>query len=135
MNFGQPLSRPERWLIWLWFVTSGAAAAAMAWGVFGWWIVFIVTIPFVFGAFFAPTLWLYLTPALLVWLLLRRWQTLGVFAAGGAMALVAVGVPNVMNRQLEATVRKAKCRRGQGGCAAGTLALQRHRHFGSRAVG
>ncbi len=107
MHLGPPLRRWERRLIWLWCITTGAAWAAIAWGVFWWWIALIVTIPFGFGAFFAPTLWLYLTPALLVWLLLRWRLRLGLYAAGASMAVVAVGVPNVMNRQLEATLREA----------------------------
>ena len=126
MTFGPPLSRWERRAIWLWLMTSGAAAAAMVLGVFWWWIVLIVTVPFVFAAYYAPTLWLYLTPALLIWLTLRRWPLAAVLSASAAIATIAVGVPAILNRHLEAQARAAVAsdhgKPVEVGAAGGTIA-------------
>lgn len=119
-RFDPPLARWESWLVWLWFMTTGAAAAAMLMGVFWWWIVLILTIPFVYGAFYAPTFWLYLTPALLIWLMLRRRPIAAVLAAGAALTLIAVGVPTLLNRRLAAQVGSAAASDIGGPVAVGT---------------
>lgn len=126
MVFDPPLSRLERWLVWLWVMTTGAAAAGLAWGVFWWWVMFIVTIPLVFAAYFAPSLWLYLTPALLIWLALRRRPYTAGLTATAAIALIAVGAPTLMNSHLAAQIRRAAASdRGSPvavGTAGGTIA-------------
>lgn len=104
MDFDPPLDRWERRAIWLWWLVSGTAAAGMLFGVFWWWVIFILTIPFVFAAYFAPTVWLYLTPALLAWLLLRHRPRWGLSAAAGAVALVAIGVPVLINARIDSLI-------------------------------
>lgn len=91
----------ERWLLRTWILVTGAALAGMMLGVFWWWIVFVLTIPLVFAAWYAPTAWLYLTAALLPWLALRRRS----HAIAGIVSLVAVagvgfGLPWLMNRAI-----------------------------------
>ena len=63
-------------------------------GVFAWWGVFIVTIPVLFAAMYAPTVLIYLTAALLPWLVLRRWRwRFAALVAIGSVALVALAGP------------------------------------------
>ncbi len=107
MRFDPPLSRVEGWLVWLWFVVSGAAAAGMVLGVFWWWVMFFFTIPFVFLAWAAPTAWIYLTTGLLLWLPLRRRPGRAAAAVVAGLAIVAFAVPWVMNRQLDAMLAQA----------------------------
>lgn len=63
-------------------------------GIFWWWGVFIVTIPVLFAAMYAPTLLIYLTAALLPWFILRRWRWgVAALVAIGSVALVALAGP------------------------------------------
>jgi hypothetical protein len=107
MIFDPPLSRVERRLIWLWFVTSGTAAAALFLGVFWWWGLLIVTIPILIAAILAPTLWIYLTLALMVWLTFRSRPRVALSVGAGAFLLVGLAVPAAINAHLDSKVRKA----------------------------
>ena len=107
MRFDPPLSRLERWLIWLWFMTTGTAAAALFLGVFWWWGLLIITIPVLIAAYVAPTLWIYLSLALAAWLPLRSRPDLGYVVAAGTLLLAALGVPAAINAHLDSEVRKA----------------------------
>ncbi len=116
------LARWERGALRLWILVTGSAAAGMLLGVFWWWGVLIVTIPMLFAAYYGPTIWLYLTPSLLVWLALRRRSVpLAAVASLGAMLFVAMGVPWLLNR--------AEARAAAGwpaGDRKGTVAIPPH---------
>jgi|JI8StandDraft_2_1071088.scaffolds.fasta_scaffold39128_3 hypothetical protein len=126
MAFDPPLSRLERRLVWLWIMTTGTAAAALYLGVFWWWAVLIVTIPILIAAVIAPTLWIYLSVALLAWMPLRSRPRLALAVGACALLLVGLGAPAAMNARLKSAVaqaaasdRGAPVRLGPGG---GTVA-------------
>lgn len=91
MGFDPPLGRWERRIGWAWMITGGTAAAALWLGIFGWWGVFIVTIPVLLYALIAPALFLYMS-AIIVPLLLtrRRFRPAGWGVAALLVAALAV---------------------------------------------
>lgn len=107
MRLEPPLTRREGWLVWWWFMITGTAAAALFLGVFWWWGLFIISIPVLIAAYFAPTAWIYLTLGLLVWLPLRTRPQLGRAAVAAALLLVGVGVPAALNLWLGRAVQAA----------------------------
>jgi hypothetical protein len=106
-RFEPPLAHWEGWLVWLWFITTGTAVAAMLMGVWWWWGIFIITFPILIAAVAAPTLCLYLSVALLAWLPLRSRPGRGRVVAMAALLVVGLALPAAMNLYLDSQVRAA----------------------------
>lgn len=72
MLFDPPLSRWEKRIGWAWMITGGTALAAIWLGIFGWWMILLVTIPVLLYALIAPGLFLYMSAIIVPLLLTRR---------------------------------------------------------------
>lgn len=96
----RPLTLWERRALWVSAFVTGLAVSAMTLGIFWWWAMFIVTIPVLVVAAAAPTIWIYLSAAIISWFALRRWT----FAAGLAAVIVSIalgfGASAVLNHQI-----------------------------------
>jgi hypothetical protein len=104
------MNRVERWVLRFWWLITALAALALFMPILLILLLFgIVTVPLAMLGLAAPTLWLYLTPSLLIYALLRqaprtrharRW----LLAAAACALPLAVGfaVPVLANQRLDA---------------------------------